>query len=158
REEGRDLGVRGDALGDAAEQLDAGVVDDGDGAAILVREGCLGELFRERLGKAAARTAERLAGLGELAADLVDGAGSVARAAGEVPPEIGQDFGLAVELLAGAAARREADPRLALVALDPEHADEANLRGAGAVGAAAGSDVEVADGNDADMVRHLGGA
>src|SRR6185503_1077089 len=103
--------------------------------------GCL-ELDGGCLGDLAPRPAERFARERELTAELVHGAGHVARAAREAPTKIAQHPRLARELLARAAAGREHDPRLAFVTLDPDHPDKPDLRGAGAVGAAAGRDVE----------------
>ncbi len=157
-EESGGFGQAGDATGDAAEDLHADLVEDGDGAVVGIGGGGGGEIGGGRVGEAAAGVPQGLARVAELAAELLDGGGDVARAAGEGAAEIAEDGGLVPELAAGARAGGEGDARLALVALDAEDAQEPDLRCARAVGATAGRDVEIADGDDADVLGDLGGA
>src|SRR6185369_8603673 len=144
----------GDPRRDRAEQLHAPVLEDRDRPpAVRVRSG--GDLGRDAPRELAARAPERLLRLRELAPQLLEPRAHVPRPARELAPELAQELGLLPELAPRAFPRREVDARLALVALDPRDLHEPHLPRARAVRAAARREVEVADRDDPDVVRHL---
>src|SRR5262249_28150143 len=100
--------------------------------------------------------AEAVAGVAELAAQLVDRGGDLEVAASERAAEAAEHVEALAELVAGAPAGGERHALLALVALDAGDAHEADLARARAVRAAAGRAVEVADLDHAHVFGDLG--